>query len=253
MMISPAKFGVLLMLLLAACAAQADKADRVIEGEKANTKLAADSQQRINKISDKTQQLFQNFQLELKRIDDLTLYNQQMKGQISRQMTSITDTTQAIDEVAIVERQLSPLLHRMVDSLSTFIKLDVPFLLDERFERVAFLRHTLDRTDVTLAEKFRQVIEAYNVEVEYGNTIESYRGNLNLGDRSREVEFLRIGRVALLYQSLDGNDLGAWNSDTHRWQPLDGRYRRDIRLGLKVAKKQAAPELLLLPVLAPES
>ena len=253
MLNSPAKLGVMLMLLLATCHTLADKTDRIIEGEKANTKMAADSQKRIDSISDKTQQLFQNFQLELKRIDDLTLYNQQMERQIERQKDSIIETTNAIDEVAIIERQLSPLLRRMVDSLATFIKLDVPFLLDERSERVAFLRHTLERTDVTLSEKFRQVIEAYNVEVEYGNTIESYRGNLNLDSRSREVEFLRIGRIALLYQSLDGKDQGAWNSETRSWQPLDGRYRRDIRLGLKVAKKQAAPELLLLPLLAPES
>lgn len=248
-----ARLAALLLLLGSPFPTLADKADQAIAGEKANIQSAVDSQKRIDAISDKTQQLFQDFQLELKRIDDLTMYNKQMEQQIRRQKDSIQETATAIDDVAIIERQLSPLLRRMVDSLETFIRLDVPFLLNERFERVAFLRHTLDRTDVTLSEKFRQVIDAYNVEVDYGNTIESYRGALTVNDRSREVEFLRIGRVALMYQSLDGKDLGAWNSRSGEWEALDGRYRRDIRLGLKVARKQAAPELLVLPILAPES
>lgn len=241
------------LLMLPGALALADKTDRIIDGEKANIQSAVASQERVNTISDKTQQLFQDFQLELKRIEDLQSYNNQLQSQIRRQQQSMLETEQSIQDVAIIERQLSPLLERMVKSLETFIRLDVPFLLDERFERIAFLKHTLGRTDVALSEKFRQVIDAYNVEVEYGNTIESYRGTLKLADRSSEVEFLRVGRVALLYQSLDGKEIGAWDSKLNQWSPLSSGYARDIRLGLKVAKKQAAPEMLTLPILAPES
>ena len=231
----------------------ADKIDRIIEGEQANVKSAVQSQERVNQIADKTQQLFQDFQLELKRIEDLTSYNTQLTQQIRRQQQSMLETEKAIDDVAIIERQLSPLLDRMVQSLETFIRLDAPFLLEERFERIAFLKHTLARADVTIAEKFRQVIDAYNVEMEYGNTIESYRGTLHVGERSSEVEFLRVGRIGLMYQTLDGSEIGAWNKDTKQWEPLGGLYARDIRLGLKVAKKQAAPEMLTLPMPAPEA
>ncbi|HAG92552.1 MAG: hypothetical protein CMK83_09435 [Pseudomonadales bacterium] len=230
----------------------ADKTDRIIEGEQANTKSAVQSQDRVNTIADKTQQLFQDYQLELKRIEDLTSYNTQLTQQIRRQQQSMLETEKSIDDVAIIERQVTPLMERMVKSLETFIKLDVPFLLEERYERIAFLKHTLARADVTIAEKFRQVMEAYNVEMDYGNTIESYRGTLKIGENAREVEFLRVGRIGLLYQSLDGSDIGAWNNETRDWQELGGRYARDIRLGLKVAKKQAAPELLTLPMPAPE-
>lgn len=241
------------LLMFAGAFAFADKTDRIIEGEKANIQSAVASQERVNTISGKTQQLFQDFQLELKRIEDLTAYNTQLEQQIRRQQQSMLETEQSIQDVAIIERQLSPLLNRMVKSLETFIRLDVPFLLDERFERIAFLKHTLGRTDVDLSERFRQVIDAYNVEVDYGNTIESYRGTLKLADHSSEVEFLRVGRVALMYQSLDGKRIGAWNSETKQWQQLGAAYSRDIRQGLKVAKKQAAPELLTLPILAPEA
>lgn len=245
--------GVLLCALLACTNLWADKTDRIIQQQKANINSAAQSQRRIDNMSDKTQDLFQDFQMELKRIEDLKLYNLQLQQQIQRQKTSIETTKQSIQDVAIIERQITPLLNRMIQSLETFISLDVPFLLEERSERVAFLKHTLQRTDVSLSEKYRQVMEAYNVEMEYGNTIESYRASLVVDQQTREVEFLRIGRVGLMYQTLDGKELGAWNSRTKSWQQLDGRYRRDIRLGFKIARKQAAPELLSLPMLAPES
>ncbi|MDY6919254.1 MAG: DUF3450 domain-containing protein [Pseudomonadota bacterium] len=243
---------VICLFLIPDTPARADKTDRIIAGEKATIQSAVESQQRVNRLSDETRALFQDFQLELKRIEDLKAYNEQLRQQIQRQRQSLAETEQAIDDVAIVERQLTPLLNRMVTSLETFIQLDMPFLLEERRERVAFLKHTLNRADVDLAEKFRQVMDAYNVELDYANTIEAYRGTLEIGERAREVEFLRIGRVGLMYQSLGGSEIGAWNSDTGEWKSLSSRYARDIRLGLKVAKKQAAPELLLLPMPAPE-
>jgi len=239
--------------MLPGITALADKTDRIIEGEKSTIQSAVQSQQRVNSIADKTQQLFQDFQLELKRIEDLTAYNAQLEQQIRRQQQSMLETEKSIDDVATIERQLTPLLQRMVVALETFIRLDVPFLLQERFERIAFLKHTLARADVTLAEKFRQVMEAYNVELDYGNTIESYRGTLNTEEHSSEVEYLRVGRIGLFYQTLDGKDYGAWNNKTAQWVSLGGQYARDIRLGLKVAKKQAAPEMLTLPMPAPEA
>jgi len=241
------------LFMLPGITALADKTDRIIEGEKSTIQSAVQSQQRVNSIADKTQQLFQDFQLELKRIEDLTAYNAQLEQQIRRQQQSMLETEKSIDDVATIERQLTPLLQRMVVALETFIRLDVPFLLQERFERIAFLKHTLARADVTLAEKFRQVMEAYNVELDYGNTIESYRGTLNTEEHSSEVEYLRVGRIGLFYQTLDGKDYGAWNNKTAQWVSLGGQYARDIRLGLKVAKKQAAPEMLTLPMPAPEA
>ncbi|NPU90479.1 MAG: DUF3450 domain-containing protein [Gammaproteobacteria bacterium] len=244
----------LLIPLLCWCFnASADPVDDILSGEKATIQQAAQSQQRINSISDATQQAFADYQLELKRIEDLQVYNLQMEKQIERQQESIITTEQSIQDVAIIERQVSPLLARMIDSLDAFIKLDLPFQQEERAERVQFLKNTLERSDVSAAEKFRQVLDAYAIEVEYGNTIEAWRGTLTLADKPREVEFLRIGRIALMYQTLDGAGLGVWNARQHGWEELDGRYRKDFRLGLKIARKQAAPELLTLPILAPEA
>ena len=110
----------------------------------------------------------------------------------------------------------------------------------------------MDRADVTNAEKYRRILEAFQIENEYGRTIEAYRGSLDRGGESLPVDFLRVGRVALVYQTLDASELGAWDQAAGQWQPLDRSYRGALRKGLRIARKQAAPDLLRLPVAAAE-
>jgi hypothetical protein len=142
---------------------------------------------------------------------------------------------------------------RMIDAIETFVALDLPFLIEERTERIAELRKLMTRADVTDAEKYRQIMEAYQIENEYGRTIESYRGVVELGGRETTVDFLRFGRIALVYQSLDQADSGVWNQETRSWDPLDSSYRSAIRQGLRIARKQAAPDLIRLPLPAATS
>ena len=106
----------------------------------------------------------------------------------------------------------------------------------------------MTRADVTNAEKFRRIIEAYQIENDYGNTIEAYRANIQLEGETSSVDFLRLGRVTLYYQRLDGSETGYWNNSLKRWEQLPGEYRNPIRQGLRIARKEAAPDLLSLPV-----
>ena len=70
----------------------------------------------------------------------------------------------------------------------------------------------------------------------------------------REVEFLQVGRIALLYQTTDTELSGAWDQRSRAWVPLDrGEYRSAIRKGLRIAAKQASIDLMNLPVAAPEA
>ena len=69
----------------------------------------------------------------------------------------------------------------------------------------------------------------------------------------REVDFLRIGRVALLYQTHDGAITGAWDNAARAWVDLQaGVYHSAVAKGLRMARKQLAPDLLTLPVVAAE-
>jgi hypothetical protein len=137
----------------------------------------------------------------------------------------------------------------MIDSLERFIELDVPFLLEERRNRVTGLRSLLGRSDVTVAEKCRRVFEAYQIENEFGRTIESYTGKLELGDASFDADFLRIGRLGLLYSTIGTEKAGFWDIPSQSWQTLaNAPWQRMIRDGLKVARQEVAPQLIYLPV-----
>ena len=215
--------------------------ERTAEGQAA--------QQRINKVSEETRSLVDQYDAELKLVEGLETYVAMLDGQLDGQRHEIDTLQTSIGEVAVIERQILPLMARMVDTLEEFVDLDVPFLLDERNQRIARLRKLLERSDVTVAEKARRVFEAYQIETEYGRTIEAYKAKLALGDASYDADFLRIGRTALLYQTVGGEQLGFWDVSAGRWQPLDAvPYRRYIENGMKVARQEVAPELIFVPI-----
>jgi septal ring factor EnvC (AmiA/AmiB activator) len=210
------------------------------------------SQQKIDQVWEETGELREQFQQTARELDSLRSYNEHMARMVGAQEQSIASLESQLDEVQITQRGVIPLLGRMLDSLAQFIELDRPFLLTERRQRVARLREMLDSPEETIAEKYRRVLEAYQVESEYGRTLESYRDTLEAGGGVLSVEFLRVGRIALLYRSLDGAESGVWDQVTRSWKPLPSSDRSSLKQGFRVAKKQIAPELLVLPVKAPE-
>ena len=218
------------------------------------TNAAKTSQQRIDGIADQTSDLFQTFKQVNKQVEGLRVYNAQLEAQVADQQRTMADLEDSIENAAVMERQITPLTLKMIDSLGQFVSLDIPFLLDERRQRVARLGDNLTRADLSAAEKFRQVLEAYKIESEYGSRIDSYTEIVNVEGQAREVNILRVGRVALLYQTADQQVTGVWNQKTHQWLTLDDRHsRRAVAKGIRMARKQVAVDMLSLPILAPET
>ena len=208
---------------------------------------AAKSQVRIDKLSDDTDRLTAEYRVILQRIDALLVYNKQVSDLIASQEVEMASLRRQIDDVELVGREVTPLMLGMLDSIENFVELDVPFLPEERSERMANLHEVMIRADVTDAERYRKIMEAYQVENEFGRTIEAYQGELNLEGSTRQVDFLRIGRVAFLYQTLDGSETGVWDQKNRAW--LDAANSASaVRLGLRMARKQTAPDLLKLPL-----
>ena len=225
---------------------------QILETQTERTLIAQESQVRVDKVVTQTRSMEDQFRANLKEIDGLRIYNKLLELQIENQERVKVDLEQSIANVAIVNRQIVPVMTRMIDSLEQFISLDVPFLNQERTDRVEALKELMSRQDVTVAEKFRKVTEAYQIENDYGRTIETYKDTLDLDGAILELDFLRIGRIALLYQSVDGKISGVWNQDTQSWDDASSQ-RNQIKLGLRIAKKQVPPDLVILPVDSPEA
>ena len=234
--------------------AGAQSIDPIIEVGKERTAAAKASQAKIDRLADETANLLTDYKTVMKQVDGLKVYNARLERQIANQERRIRDIDTSIAEASVIQRQIPPLVVRMLDGLEQFINLDMPFDLDTRLGNIEAVRANMDRSDVTSAEAFRQILELYSIELQYGRGIESYSDAIELGGVEREVDILRIGRVALVYQTTDGAETGAWNRDTQSWEELSsGDYAAAVRKGVRIAKKQATIELLNMPVSAPEA
>ena len=234
--------------------AVAQSIDPIVEVGKQRTASAKASQAKIDRLADETASLLSDYKTVMKQVDGLKVYNARLERQIANQEKRIRDIDASIAEASVIQRQIPPLVTRMLDGLEQFINLDMPFDLGTRLGNIEAVRANMDRSDVTSAEAFRQVLELYSIELQYGRGIEAYTDTIELGGAEREVDILRIGRVALVYQSTDGAETGAWNKDSQSWEELSaGDYATAVRKGVRIAKKQATIELLNMPVSASEA
>ena len=84
--------------------------------------------------------------------------------------------------------------------------------------------------------------------------MESYTDQIDIdGDGSEvEVQMLRIGRVALMYQSKDKSRAGVWNKTTNSWESLGSGYRRAVDQAIRIAVKLSPQDVIEMPITAPE-
>ena len=213
-----------------------------------NNQQEAKTQTRIEGLNDKTGIMLEEYQQLSRELEVLQTYNTQLQKLVNSQQEEKQSIQEQMSNLEATQREIVPLMLRMVNSLQEFVAVDHPFLPEERQLRVTQLQELMDRADVSIGEKYRRVLEAYQIEMEYGRTIEAYRGELNTNNSTRTVDFLRIGRVGLYYQTLDRLEVGQWDTAAGGWQTLADDYKLPIRKGLRIARKQSAPDLLYLPV-----
>ncbi len=229
----------------------AQSVDQVLQAEQRRLSLAQQSQERINDIVEGTRSLEDQYRSINKEIDGLRVYNDLMRAQTAGQQATLDDIALSMDQVDVINRQIVPLMTRMIDGLEQSIALDVPFLMEERTERIGNLKSIMERSDVSVAEKFRKVMEAYQIENDYGNSVDTYEQALTLdGSETRVYNILRIGRVGLYYQSEDATMTGRWDNEIRDWVP-DNDARSEVRTGLRMARQLIAPEIITVPVSAP--
>lgn len=243
----------LLAAALLPAGARPEAVNAVVQEASRGAADAAAAQERIDAVADDTDAMAAEYRATLEQTRALGVYAEQLGQLVDSQRGEIARLQADVERATIVGREVMPLMARMVDAYEAFVALDLPFLPDERQRRIRELHALLPRADVTISEKYRRLLEAFQAENEYGRTLEAYRGTLHAGEPAeRTVDFLRVGRIGLFYRTLDGAECGRWNPATKAWEPLDG-YRGAIETGIAMARKQIAPELLELPVPAPEA
>lgn len=240
---------------LLAGAAQADQTlNSILSVGQQKVDAARASQVRINKLQDETSDLITKFKQENKQIEGLRVYNKQMEKQLEAQRAALAELDDAISNVTVIQREVPPLIIRMLDAMEQFVELDAPYKKELRLERIAKQRDNLDSAKITVAEKFRQVVELYNIEAEYARKVDSYSDSITVDGQNIDVTILAVGRVALMFQTADRSITGAWDRNLGKWVVLPAdQYATTVYNGIRMAQKKASNDILALPVHAPEA
>lgn len=198
------------------------------------------------------QSVDQEFARELKLIEALKVYNAQKQDQIRAQGVAKREIEASIAGSQGLGQEIGGMLKPMVDALDRFVKADLPFHKDERIASVNNLKNMLSGEGSQNSAIFRSIMDIYTIELEYGNTYEYYKDTQTVNGNDIAVDMLRIGRIGLYYQTTDQELSAMWDAAAGEWKVLPDSMNRDIRKAIKVAAKSTAPELLKLPLTAPE-
>ncbi|MCL2915778.1 DUF3450 domain-containing protein [Shewanella corallii] len=231
-------------------------ADPLTDVQKADSKIhaaAASSQKKVDKYFDQAQDMLFEYSSVADERESLKAYNDYLAGLVADQEATMKSIQDDINGVDRLRQGVVPLMFKMVDALEQFVALDLPFNTETRQERVENLKSLLNTAEVTLAEKYRLILDAYNIEREYGRFLGIETGKLNIDGKEVLVDFLNLGRVAVYAQSLDQRSAWMYNAETKSWEPLDQAYLRELTKGIRIARKQAAPDLFSLPIPAAEA
>jgi hypothetical protein len=176
-------------------------------------------------------------------VDGYGRYNAQLEELLQSQQAKIAGYDAQIAGLEGTAAAMEPLVHKMFTSLEEFVANDLPFLVEERSQRMDSLR-LLMAEEGQLAEKFRRLLEAYQIEIEYGRTLDAYPGKLEDG---RDVFFVHLGRLSLMYRTTDGSETAYWDADQGKWV-VDSDYARAVEEAIEMAEEAIAPDLVTLPV-----
>ena len=226
-----------------------DKAliEEAIKIEASSANAAANRQSYIDNMDSEIITLIGDIQFLSQQLDLTNIYNRQMQELINSQKNEITSINEQMVELDNTNRGILPKLEEMVLTLESIIQNDIPFLLDERFARIQDLKNILLQSNISTSEKFRRVFEAYQIENEYGRTIESYRDEIDVDGIKYNVEIFRLGRVGLYARTSDGRYNAMFSKKQNQWIKQRG-IDNELVIALKIARKELPPSLLKLPV-----
>jgi DNA repair ATPase RecN len=240
-----------MFIVLLISSAQAQVLDSTVNKEAKINTDSASSQKRVTSLAQQTSDLLDEFRAVVRETESLKIYNDQLEKVVMDQRAEVTSINNQLEGLEATNRGVVPLMLEMIETLGQMIASDMPFRLEERLARVDRLAEMMDQADVTTSEKYRRIMEAYQGELEYGRTTESYPEPLPTTGQT--VDFLRVGRTLLVYQTSDQETTGWFNPTTRVYEEIPARYRLEVKEGISIAKNEKAPNLVMLPVPGPET
>ncbi|MDO6498981.1 DUF3450 domain-containing protein [Photobacterium sanguinicancri] len=237
------------LALSIAMGAQANSLDSARTVENKINKASAVSQTKIDKSAEAALTMQAEIEQLQEEVKNLTVYRDHMARLVANQEQESASLTDQIQGIKDTRQGVVPLMYKMIDGLKVIIAQDKPIKRDQRLARIAKLELMMSQADISDAEKYRRILESYQIEMDYGTKLGVYQGELALTSSDTiEAELLYLGRISLVARSLDGKRYWTWNDQDAGWQALDSQFSSGVDKAFAIANKQVAPSLINLPV-----
>jgi len=237
-----------LSLVIASTSSMAVGLDAAQSIQSKTNAASASSQKRIDASAEKTLTLKAEIEQLQEEVNNLQVYRQHLTSLVNSQQQEVISLERQIDEIKSTRQGIVPLMYQMIDGLKQITAEDVPIKLEQRNQRIAKLEKMMVRADVSDAEKYRRILEAYQIELDYGTKLGLYQGQLSIDGESRQADVLYLGRLSLVARSLNGNSFWAWDQNAKQWSEVDSSMKSELDKAFSMAAKQVAPSLITLPV-----
>lgn len=206
------------------------------------------TQDKVEQWSEQRQALINDLLDQKTQLEWNRFQTKKYRQYVDHKQTTIADLKRQKEQMSLLRKELEPFLDSNVEQLHNDVANDLPFLDQERSERLAFLDQSLTDPDLALSEKLRRVLEALQVEADYGNSVEVTEQTLPLASGDTMVQVLRLGRIGLFYLSPNGDKVGQWDAQQRVWKPLPADYRDTVRVTIDIIEQKRAAELIDLPL-----
>ena len=240
-----------LALILATSASTTMAANSLDSAQSIQSKTnaaSASSQKRIDVSAERTLTLKAEIEQLEEEVKNLKVYRDHLTALVASQDQEVASLDSQIEEIKSTRQGIVPLMYQMIDGLKQIVAQDVPIKLVQRQERIAKLESMMTRADVSDAEKYRRILEAYQIELDYGTKLGLYQGQISVNDESREADVLYLGRISLVARSLNGSKFWSWDQKSNQWLDVDASLKSELDKAFSIAAKQTAPSLITLPV-----
>lgn len=240
----------LALMMIGLCAGvNADSLDNARAIESKINAASSKSQKKIDKSAEATLSTMAEIEQLQEEVKNLTVYRDHLARLVDSQNTEAESLNDQINGIKETRQGVVPLMYNMIDGLKDIVANDKPIRRDQRLARIAKLELMMAQADISDAEKYRRILESYQIEMDYGTKMGIFQGQVALSEQEKiEADLLYLGRISLVARSLDGKRYWAWNDSQNDWQTLDSQYSTDIDKAYAIASKQAAPSLITLPV-----
>lgn len=242
------KTSLALLMLSTISAAQASALNDARKVESAMNHASASSQQKIDKSAEAAFSMTAEIEQLQEEVANLRVYRDHMANLVASQAEEVKSLDDQIAGIKETRQGVVPLMYQMLAGLKETVANDKPIRQEQRLARIEKLEKMMVQADISDAEKYRRILEAYQIEMDYGTKMGIYQGQIALDNDQIDADLLYLGRVSFVARSLDGTQFWAWNDNTAKWQPLANDYSKDINKAFAIAEKKAAPSLLTLPV-----